>query len=60
MEETSVPEYDPISDFKVGSYIDAKDTVNSWCVAVIKEITETRITLGFDGWSNKWDETYYT
>ena len=55
------PKYDPTSEYKIGSFIDAKDTVNSWCVAIIKDInTESkRITIGFDGWSGKWDETYY-
>jgi hypothetical protein len=41
----------------VESYLDAKDTVNKWCVAIVKNIEKDEETLliGFDGWSSKYD-----
>ncbi len=62
MEEKGTPqEYDPTADYKVGSFIDSKDTVNTWCVATIVDINRDnkKITVHFDGWSNKWDEVYF-
>ena len=50
--------YDPTSDFKIGSFIDAKDSVNNWCVARITNLSENKVTLNFDGWSNKWNDTH--
>ena len=39
-------------------YLDAKDSVNNWCVAKIIEhdIPNGRVTIHFDGWSNRYDE----
>lgn len=50
--------YDPFSDFKIGSFIDAKDSVNNWCVATITEINDNKVTVSFDGWSSKWKDTH--
>jgi len=38
-------------------YLDAKDTVNNWCVAQIKNVNpaEKTIQIKFDGWSSKYD-----
>jgi len=40
-------------------YIDAKDSVNNWCVAKIidHDIQNHKLQLHFDGWSTKYDET---
>lgn len=41
--------------FKAGVYIDAKDTLNAWCVARILDYYPERnsILIGYDGWSDK-------
>lgn len=38
-----------------GLYVDAKDSVNSWCVATVLDIDQQRIKLHYDGWSHKWE-----
>ncbi len=44
--------------FQVGMFIDAKDTINKWCVAIVKEVNESQRTISFhfDGWPSKWDD----
>ena len=39
-------------------YIDAKDSVNNWCVAKIidHDMQSQKLQLHFDGWSPKYDE----
>ena len=39
-------------------YVDAKDSVNNWCVARIidHKLQAGRITIHFDGWSPRYDE----
>ena len=39
-------------------YVDAKDSVNNWCVARIidHDIQNYKITIHFDGWSSRYDE----
>ena len=39
-------------------YIDAKDSVNNWCVAKIidHDLQHNRIQIHFDGWSQRYDE----
>ncbi len=41
----------------VDTYVDAKDTVNNWCVAIVKgfNFDEKTVRLGFEGWSSKYD-----
>ena len=39
----------------VGTKIDVLDTVQKWCVATIKEVTETCFLVSFEGWSKKWN-----
>lgn len=50
--------YDPIDYYLENTYIDCKDSINSWCVAQIIERCDNDQTLriNFDGWSHKWDE----
>ncbi|OMJ88629.1 hypothetical protein SteCoe_9412 [Stentor coeruleus] len=40
---------------KVGYYIDAKDSMNEWCAAEVKEITKTCVNMILDGWAPKWE-----
>lgn len=41
-----------------GAFIDAKDSVGSWCLAQIveRDDSDDTIKVNFDGWSHKWDE----
>ena len=43
---------------KVGFYIDAKDNFNEWCVAEVKEITKSQVTVTFNEWAPKWEHTF--
>ena len=38
-------------------YVDAKDSINNWCVALIKKVNhdEKSVRLSFEGWSSKYD-----
>lgn len=38
-----------------GWLIDAKDSVNSWCVAEVIKKEGNEITINYDGWSSKHD-----
>ena len=40
------------------SYIDTRDSVDTWRVAKILEVStyDSTIKVRFDGWSGKWDE----
>jgi len=53
--------YDPVDYCQPGTYLDAKDSVNSWCMAQIIERCDSDNTLkiNFDGWSHRWDEVTY-
>lgn len=50
--------FDPIDFYLKDTYVDCKDSVNSWCLAKILERCDDDRTLrvNFDGWSHKWDE----
>jgi len=39
-------------------WLDAKDTVNNWCVARIidHDLATNRIFIHFDGWSSRYDQ----
>ncbi len=39
-----------------GAYVDAKDLVNNWCVALIIERNGNFVKINYDGWPHKWDE----
>jgi len=47
--------YNPLEQYQEGRYIDALDTVSSWCLAEIIEVDHKTLSLHFDGWSTKWD-----
>jgi hypothetical protein len=39
-----------------GRFIDAQDTVNTWCLGQISQIIDAKnIKVHYDGWSTKWD-----
>ncbi len=38
-----------------GSYIDAKDTVENWCVANVLKVDGGDVTVNYDGWSSNYD-----
>jgi hypothetical protein len=50
--------YNPYPDYKLSNYIDAKDTVNHWCVGQIVDIDEEKnlVKVHFEGWSTRYDE----
>lgn len=52
-----LPEINEIDYLAVDTYVDAKDSVNNWCVAIVKNINyeEKTVRLGFEGWSSKYD-----
>lgn len=54
----SAKNYNYIQDLQLDSYVDAKDTVNHWCVAQICDIDEEKnlVKIHFDGWTNRYDE----
>ena len=48
-----------ISNFlSKGTYIDSKDSMNSWCVATINEIflKDDKVLIRYDGWSDRWND----
>jgi len=50
--------YNFLVDLQIGHYIDAKDTVNHWCVAEVCDIDNDKnmIKIHFEGWTNRYDE----
>ena len=47
--------FDPAENYKVGSFVDATDTTDTYCLAHITQINGVNLQVNFDGWSNKWD-----
>ena len=46
---------------KLGRFIDAKDSVQSWCVARVLKIDDKsgRVQVNYDGWSSTYDAWLY-
>lgn len=44
------------------TYIDAKDTVNHWCVGQIVDVDDVKnqVKVHFEGWSTRYDEVNCT
>lgn len=42
-------------NFNEGRFIDAQDTVNTWCLGKIVEVDQRLLRIHYDGWSSKWD-----
>jgi hypothetical protein len=42
---------------ELGTFLDAKDTVNNWCVAKVIGVFHDTASIGitFEGWSNRYD-----
>lgn len=47
--------YNYYDDYKVGKFIDAQDTVNTWCLGQVVASDGRLVTVHYDGWSSKWD-----
>jgi len=39
-----------------GWLIDAKDTVDNWCVANVLKVENNEVRVNYDGWSAKYDD----
>lgn len=42
-------------NYNEGRFIDAQDSVNTWCLSQIVEVDQRLLKVHFDGWSSKWD-----
>lgn len=42
-------------NYNEGRFIDAQDSVNTWCLSQIVEVDQRMLKVHFDGWSSKWD-----
>lgn len=42
--------YDFRQDLAEGEYIDAKDSVDKWCVAIITHLNSDYVGLHYEGW----------
>ena len=47
--------YNPYDYYEENRYIDAQDTVNSWCLGQIVQVDNKSLNIHFDGWSSRWD-----
>lgn len=43
-------------DFKIGQWVDVKDTINQWLEAQIVEIRDNKVFVHYNGWGTRWDE----
>ncbi len=50
--------YNFLAELELNMFIDAKDTVNHWCVAQICDIDDEKnqIKIHFEGWTPRYDE----
>jgi hypothetical protein len=42
-------------EFEVGQWVDALDTANKWLCAQVVAVTQSKLRVHFDGWSEKWN-----
>ena len=64
IDKTDVIKHQPKQKYKfsehlvVGTYIDAQDTTNRWCVGrvVDRDCTEDTLNVNYEGWHHKWNE----
>ena len=47
--------YDFRQELAVGEYIDAKDSVDKWCVAIITRLDSDYVGLHYEGWGSRYD-----
>jgi hypothetical protein len=43
-------------EFKIGQWIDVKDTINQWLEAQIVEVRNNKAYIHYNGWGTRWDE----
>lgn len=43
-------------EFKLGQWIDVKDTVGQWLEAQVTKVQDNRVFVHFNGWGTRWDE----
>jgi hypothetical protein len=41
---------------KVGDWVDARDTVNKWCVGQVLSISDRTVRIHYKGWSAQYDD----
>ena len=46
----------PYNGIAPGWYIDARDTINNWCVAEVLKVEGNDVKVSYDGWSSKYDD----
>ncbi len=39
-----------------GWLVDARDTVNNWCVAEVLSVTANELKISYDGWTVRYDD----
>lgn len=51
---------DWLRDYQVGSFIDSRDTMNTWCTGQVVEINHNHkyLIVHYEGWSEKWDKRF--
>lgn len=50
-----------LCEYQQGSFIDSRDTMNTWCIGKVLEINKENkyVKVRYDGWSDKWDNTFH-
>ncbi len=46
----------PYNGIEAGWFIDARDTINNWCVAEVLKMEGNDVKVSYDGWSSKYDD----
>lgn len=54
--------YNFTQDLILDSYVDAKDTVNHWCVGQVCDVDDDKnnVRIHFEGWTNRYDDVRIT
>ena len=47
--------YNPFEGIAPGWLIDARDTIDNWCVAHVIKSDNIEVLVNYDGWSSKYD-----
>lgn len=51
--------FKPFEGLKPDYLIDAKDTVNTWCMARVLKADDKEVTVAYDGWSSRYDDVCF-
>ena len=54
--ESKAPYRNEPLPYKVGQWIDAKDTMGDWLEAQVMEIANGKLLIHYNGWCSRWDE----